>query len=315
MITLRHIRYFIAVAEEMHFSRAAERLHMAQPPLSQQIRQLEQLMGVDLFQRTKRRVQLTAAGQAFLTECRLLLQQLDQAVLKAQQANRGEYGTLTIGFVSSASYSVLPKLLRQFRQTYPDVNVVLRELSASLQSQAIDSRSIDISIARSAVDSINAELAATIEESLIVAMPSGHELSRAKTVSLEELAREPFILFPRSLSPALYDQIISLCRSAGFSPKVVQEAIQMQTIIGLVVAEIGVAIVPESLHNLRRAGVVYRALRGRTPRTKIIIANCKGEKPEVVRNFLEIVKAVRTEGRTTPRTTLRVKAERQSEPQ
>src|SRR6056297_515588 len=139
MITLRQIRYFIAVAEELHFSRAAERLHMAQPPLSQQIRQLEQLLGVDLFQRTKRRVQLTAAGQAFLSESRLLLNQLDQAVFKAQQASLGECGTLTIGFVSSASYSILPNLLKQFRRAYPDVNVILRELSASQQSEAIDS--------------------------------------------------------------------------------------------------------------------------------------------------------------------------------
>lgn len=299
MIQLRHIRYFIAVAEELHFSRAAQRLRIAQPPLSQQIRQLEETLGVELLSRTKRRVQLTAAGEVFLEECRILLAQLERAVQRTQRASRGEHGTLAIGFVSSASYSILPTVLQHFRVAFPSVHVILRELSAAQQVESFENRSIDIGIARSPVDSPYVELALTLREPLVVALSESHPLSRSDAIRASALAGEPFVLFPRPLAPGLYDEVIRLCREAGFSPKVVQEAIQMQTIVGLVAADIGVAIVPKSLENLRRVGVVYRPFEGSSPTSTILIVHRKPDASTIVRNFLEVLKATLSQP-TTP---------------
>nr|WP_297078182.1 LysR family transcriptional regulator [Thermoleptolyngbya sp. M55_K2018_002] len=292
MIELRHLRYFITVAEELHFGRAAARLHMAQPPLSQQIRQLEGELGFQLFYRTKRSVQLTEAGAVFLAECRRIMQQLDQAVQLGQQVSRGERGQLVIGFVSSAAYSVLPTLLRGFRAAAPDVSLELHELTTDQQVQWLRDRRMDVGLVRPPVNEPDFCLMPLCEEPLVVALPQQHPLAQQPSVSLKDLAGKPFILFPRPLAPGLYDQIISLCQQGGFSPAIVQEAIQMQTIISLVAAEIGVAIVPLSLQNLQRTGVVYRELQEPTPKAAIALLTRQPDPSPTVQRFLAIAQKI-----------------------
>lgn len=294
MIELRHLRYFMAVAEELHFGRAAEKLHMAQPPLSQQIRQLENELGFQLFYRTKRSVALTEAGQVFLVECQRIFRQLEQAIQTGRQVSRGEQGQLVIGFVSSAAYNVLPEILRSFRLAVPDVRLELHELTTDQQIQWLQEGRMDVGLVRPPVDESKFGLLSVIQEPLAVALPESHLLAGQELVSLVSLMSEPFVLFPRPLAPGLYDQIISLCHQGGFSPNVVQEAIQMQTIVSLVAAEIGIAIVPLSLQNLQRTGVVYKPLQEPTPQASIALVWRREDTSPTVHRFLAIVRSFLT---------------------
>jgi len=284
---LRHLRYFVAVAEDLHFGRAAERLHMAQPPLSQQIRQLEIEIGFDLFRRTKRSVQLTEAGQLFLDRVRVIFAQVDRAIEIGRQASRGDLGQMIVGFVGSAAYNVLPPILQSMRTQVPGVGLELRELTTVQQLQWVVEGNIDVGFVRPPVDLPGLESEVIFQEPLMVALPECHPLCQDKTVAVRSLMNEFFIQFPRVLAPGLYDPIISLCQQAGFSPNVVQEAIQMQTIVSLVAAEMGVAIVPASLQNLQRKGVVYKPLAEVTPLVAIALVWRKFPSPAVQR-FVEV---------------------------
>jgi len=288
---LRHLRYFITVAEELHFGRAAQRLHIAQPPLSQQIRQLEEELGVVLFHRTKRSVQLTDAGQVFLEEAKQVLIQAAQAVQAAQRASRGEIGQLVVSFVSSAAYNVLPKILQAFRARFPEVNLALHELTTDKQLQGLRDGWIDVGFLRPPIEDDTLSLATIFQESLVVALPEIHPLSRQPQVPLKALINEFFILFPRPLGPKLYDQIVGLCQQAGFSPNVVQEAIQMQTIVSLVAAEIGIALVPASVQNLQRRGVIYKAIQEATPKAEIAVIWRSNDLSSVLHQFLSVVRS------------------------
>ncbi len=289
---LRHLRYFIAVAEELNFTRAAEKLHMAQPPLSQQIQQLEAELGFQLFRRTKRTVTLTEAGQFFFQEAQKILLQLDRAIQLGQQTNRGELGQLTIGFVSSASHNVVPAILQAFRTLHPAVKLELREMTTNQQLQRLREGQIDIGFIRPPVDEgINSEI--VFREPLILALPQTHPMADRAQVELRQLSTEPFILFPRSLAPGLYDRIISFCQQAGFSPIAAQEAIQMQTIVSLVAAEMGVAIVPESMQNFQRSGVVYKPIQEPSPIVSIALI-WLSHPTEAVLRFLETAKDLST---------------------
>ncbi|MCC3413711.1 MULTISPECIES: LysR family transcriptional regulator [unclassified Microcoleus] len=283
---LRHLRYFIAVAEELNFTRAAERLHMAQPPLSQQIQHLEAELGFQLFRRTKRTVVLTEAGQVFFEESQKILLQVDRAIQLGKQTSRGELGQLTVGFVSSAAHNVVPAILQAFRTRCPAVKLELHELTTNEQLQRLRFGRIDIGFVRPPIeeDGINSEI--VFREPLIVALPETHYLADRAVVELHELSAEPFILFPRSLAPGLYDPIVSLCLQAGFSPIAGQEAIQMQTIISLVAAEMGVAIVPASMQNFQRTGVVYKHLQEPSPIVSIALIWRDNPTPAVQR-FLQ----------------------------
>lgn len=286
---LRHLRYFMTLAEELHFGRAAERLHIAQPPLSQQIRQLEIELGFELFHRTKRKVQLTEAGQVFLDEVQQIFKQLEQAIQVGRQTSRGEMGQLVVGFVSSAPYNILPKILRAFRSSVPEVRLELHELTTNEQLRWLRESRIDVGFVRPPVeDTFNFET--IFQESLMVALPDTHLLANHSNVCLRSLKNEPFILFPRLLAPGLYDLIISLCQQAGFSPNVTQEAIQMQTIVSLVAGGLGIAIVPESLQNLQRTGVVYKIMQESTPKTAIAIIWRQNDTSATVQKFLEIAR-------------------------
>ncbi|WP_414618806.1 LysR family transcriptional regulator [Calothrix sp. CCY 0018] len=285
---LRHLRYFVTLAEELHFGRAAERLHIAQPPLSQQIRQLENELGFELFHRTKRKVELSEAGKLFLIEVQQIFRQLQQAIFLGKQISRGEIGKLILGFVSSAAYNILPDFLLHFRNNNPNINLELHELTTDEQLRWLQSGRIDVGFIRPPVNENTYESKIIFQESLIIALPENHPLANQEKVSLQYLKNESFILFPRLLAPGLYDLIISFCQQVGFSPHLAQEAIQMQTIVSLVAAEIGVAIVPESLQNLQRTGVVYKSFVEETPQVSIAMIWRKDDISPILKRFLEV---------------------------
>lgn len=287
---LRHLHYFITVAEELHFSRAAQKLHIAQPPLSQQIRNLEIELGIKLFERTKRKVELTVAGKAFLTEARQVFHQIEKAVRIAKQAERGEIGRLIVGFNSSATYSVLPTILHRFRQTHPQIELVLNELTTSQQLEYLARQQIDLGLLYLPLKE-NDQLSyiPIHQESLVVAISATHPLAVATKVSLSQLSQESFILPPHHLGEALYKEISKLLAQHNFVPQRIQEAIQLQTAISLVAGGIGVAIVPASLQNLQRAGVVYKSLQETTPEIEIGAVWRKHDSSPILKRFLDLV--------------------------
>ena len=287
---LRHLRYFVAVAEELHFSKAAARLHIAQPPLSQQIQQLEAELGVKLFHRkTKRQVQLTEAGKVFLQETERLLAQLETAVAFTQRIGRGQTGQLRIGFTSLAIYDLLPLILQQFREQFLEVELVLQELTTSQQEQALKDSLIHVGFAHPPLEDDTLSYQCIHRETLVVALSSTHSLAQQERICVRSLKDEPLIVFPRYLAPGLYDRIMSLFGQVNFQPKIIQEAIQMQTIIGLVSAGMGVAITPSSLQNLQRSGVVYRPILEDVPVIETAVIWQQNSLTPIVENFLQLV--------------------------
>ena len=285
---LRHLRYFAAVAEELNFHRAAARLGIAQPALSQQIRQLETELGVVLLDRDRRQVKLTPAGAAFLEKAQSTLASAADAIRTAHLADRGEIGRISIGFVTSALYGVVPDVIRLFRQRHPDVHTDLHELAAVHQAEAFRNGRIDVSFLRTPFDVEGLAVRTIMKERWVIALPSTHHLSRRPFVPLSALAGDPFLLFPRNLAPNLYDHVLLICEAAGFSPNIALEA-QMQTIVNLVAANIGVALVPESLRNLRRKGLVYKSLAEPAPDVGLAVAWREGDRSPVLRAFLSVV--------------------------
>lgn len=270
---LRQLRHFLAVAEELNFSRAAERLRMTQPPLSQSILALEEELGVRLFTRTKRSVSLTPVGADWLPHARRLLADAAELPGVARRLTQGELGTLRIGFVSTADYSVLPDLVSRYKARFPDVAVSLREMTSDLQVEALFDGAIDVGlIIPPPGPSLHPMLVyrRLISEPLVVAVPehwlaSGRIVPRSGRLRLAQIAAEPLILFPRRSSPSFHDVITGYYTSNDIVPQMGQEAIQMQTIISLVSAGMGVALVPRSLENLGRTGVRCLPLQGTPP--------------------------------------------------
>lgn len=287
---LRHLRYFVTVAEELHFGRAAERLFIAQPPLSQQIQQLERELGVLLFQRTSRRVQLTPAGEVFLRDVRQILTGLDAAIHAAQRAARGETGWLGIGFAASATYDLLPAVLHDFRAEFPEVALSLLELNAVEQAQALRDHSIHVGFARPYVAEAEANVEAVLREPFLVALPEAHPLAAHDALALPALAEEPFVSFPEKPLPSYAQVIRAVCEEAGFTPRVVQEVREMQTAISLVAAGLGIALLPASVRHLHRDGVIYRPLQEPAPRTELAVVSRKEDASPVLKNFLGIVR-------------------------
>ncbi len=292
-IELRPLRYFVAVAEEMHFGRAAARLHMTQPPLSQTIQALESQLGTPLFSRTRRSVALTAAGRALLPEAQRLLMQAESLPALVQRAAAGESGQLRLAFVSSADYSVLPVALREFRSAYPAVQIDLREATSDVQLEELAAGNIGLGILIPPVpDKLKTILDyfPVLTEPLVLALPADSKLATAtRKVSLKSCAGLPLIIFPRRLAPALHDQILGCFREAGLTPSIEQEAIQMQTIVGLVAAGMGIALVPQSVSNLKRPGVEYRALKEASPLVEIGLAWRRDNTSPVLQSFLDLI--------------------------
>ena len=292
---LRHLRYFVAVAEELHFGRAAQRLHIAQPPLSRQIRDLEREIGTALFERGARGVELTHAGAAFLPEARLVLAQAERAQRTAQRAARGETGRLRVAFVEEATHSgILPDVLSFFRMHLPSIGLSLHELDSSQQAEALREGRIDLGVLSSPPLDAERWLQTEVvyEEPLVAALPQTHRLAAKPRISLRELAAESFVLRPRPTDPASYDEILARCRAAHFSPTVAQEATGWHTVIGLVSAGVGVAFVPTSLALLRQAGVVYRPVRDLSLSVALSVVWKQGEKSPVRERFVTTLRAV-----------------------
>jgi DNA-binding transcriptional LysR family regulator len=307
-VELRHLRYFVAVAEELHFGRAAERLHIAQPPLSRQIRDLEREIGTPLFERGSRGVHLTHAGLAFLPEARLVLAQAERAQRTAQRAARGETGRLRVGFVEAATHSgILPDVLSFFRMHLPSIGLSLLEMDSSQQADALREGRIDLGVLNTppldAARWLQSEL--VYEERLVAALPETHQLAAKTRLALRDLASESFILRPRSTDPASYDDILARCRGALFSPTVAQEATGWHTIIGLVSAGVGVAFVPESLAQLQRPGVVYRPVRDLSVNVELTVVWKQGERSPVRERFVTTLRAVARARRRTGATRAR----------
>ena len=284
---LRHLRYFIAVAEERHFGRAARRLEMAQPPLSRQIQGLEAELGFSLFDRSHRKVELTTAGGAFLVHARRLFETLENGVNAARRAAAGKSGRITIAYPSSVAFSGLHEVFRAFHRRLPDVDISLRELPPQEQVEALKEGRIDVGFIRGPMDDDELAAKKVLKEPLVIALPANHPLTVKKRIALEILAHEPFICFPRHRGPGFFDYLMRICHRAGFAPNIMQEAPQLD-IVSLVAAGFGVAIVPRSVKYARRPGVVFRPIVG-SPQTEVYMAWLPSNGSTVLRSFLEIL--------------------------
>ncbi|HUA05363.1 MAG TPA: LysR substrate-binding domain-containing protein [Solirubrobacteraceae bacterium] len=283
---LRQLRYFVAVAEELHFRRAAERLHISQPPLSQQIRALEDELGFALLERTRRRVQLTPAGEAFLRDARAILAELDGAVSTARRIDAGQTGRLRIGFVGSALLSTVPGTVERFRSSRPGVAIELRERSTVDQLRAVSAGVIDVGLVRPPIeDEAGVRAQTVLRERTVAALPAGHALASSNRVSMRRLAAEPLVLFPRAQAPGFHDLLIDALAGAGTGPRVIQYAPEMLTIIGLVAAGTGVSLVPASVSRLALDGVAYRPVTG-APRSELVAITRAGDDSALVRAFV-----------------------------
>jgi DNA-binding transcriptional LysR family regulator len=295
-LELRQLRYFVTVADELHFGRAAVRLHMTQPPLSQAIAALEDQLGAPLFLRNRRTVALTPAGAALLPEAKRLLAEAASLPALVRRAAAGEAGRLAIAFITSADYSVLPPFLRRYSERYPDVHLSLHEATSDVQVEELLRGRIDAGFLIPPLpDRALAQLdyLKVLDEPLILCAPAGLALPPdGAAVRLQEVPHLPLIIFPREVSPALHDAILSWGRAAGITPAVGQQAIQMQTIVSLVSAGMGLALVPQSVANLMRPGVEYRALADPTPRVDTGIAWRRDNPSPVLQGFLELLRTI-----------------------
>ncbi|OIN43584.1 LysR family transcriptional regulator [Pseudomonas azotoformans] len=289
---LRHLRYFIAVAEELHFGRAAQVLGISQPPLSQQIQALEQEVGARLFERTNRRVELSEAGRLFLQEARLVLAQVDKAADVARRAQLGELGELKIGFTSSAPFnSSIPQAIFAFRQAFPAVHLNLQEMSSTEVAESLVDESIQVGLMRPLPLPDSLSVVELMREPLVAVLNAGHALVRGseRGLHLAQLADEPFVFFPRTYGSGLYAQLLNLCRDAGFSPHFAQEAGEAMTIIGLVAAGLGVSVLPASYQRIRIDGVVYRTLLDQEAMTAVWLVQREGVQTPMAKAFVELL--------------------------
>ena len=291
-IELWHLRYFIALAERLHFGRAAASLHISQPPLSRAIRGLEERLGVMLFVRSRRKVELTPEGARLLEEGKRLLEQVDRTVHELRAMAGGERGRLRVGFVSLADYGVLPSLLKAYKAAHPGVGLALREMLSPEQAAALASGELDFGLLLPPVSGASQlEHVVVQREHFVVALPAGHALAGEKgRIAMRALAAEQFVMVPREIAPGLYDIVTGLAARAGFSLNVAQEAIQMQTVVSLVSSGLGAAIVPASVANLGRRGVLYRRIADKHPSLELRLAWRRGALGAAARDFVALAK-------------------------
>jgi DNA-binding transcriptional LysR family regulator len=293
-VDLRHLRYFVAVAEERHFGRAARRLGIAQPPLSRQIQALESELDLVLLRRTPRGAELTAAGRALLEQSRHVFDTVDRAVHEARRAERGETGRIVVAYPASLAYSGIVETLRAFRAKAPGVEVVLRELAPQDQLNALRDRQVDIGFLRGPIADPEVTFEVLRREPLTIILPPDHVLAKRKRISLAALADEPFVLFPRARSPGYFDHLMGLFAEAGFVPRIVQEG-ALFDITSLVAAGFGVSVIPSSLRNVPRQRLAIRPIVGE-PHVSLLVAwRTRAESP-VLASFLDVVRRVRARG-------------------
>ncbi|MGO6722323.1 LysR family transcriptional regulator [Rhizobium ruizarguesonis] len=288
---LRHLRYFLAVAEEGNFTRAAGKLGIGQPPLSQQIRDLEREVGAALFHRVPHGAELTAAGTAFLGEAKASLAAAEKAKLVAQSANRGETGRLSLGFTASSAFNpVVSTTIRRFRARWPEVQLSLTEMNTLALMQKLERGELDAAFMRPGLDDpAGIRLRRLPDEPMVIALPASHPLARRSELPLAALADEPFILFPRLVGLSLYDDVVLACRKAGFELTVAQEAPQISSVVNLVAADLGVSIVPASISQIKLEGVAYRPIEGPPAVARLALAILKTHRSPVTENLISLL--------------------------
>ncbi|ANP88061.1 LysR family transcriptional regulator [Rhizobium leguminosarum] len=288
---LRHLRYFLAVAEEGNFTRAAGKLGIGQPPLSQQIRDLEREVGAALFHRVPHGAELTAAGAAFLGEAKASLAAAEKAKLAAQSANRGETGRLSLGFTASSAFNpVVSTTIRRFRARWPEVQLSLTEMNTLALMQKLERGELDATFMRPSLDDpAGIRLRRLPDEPMVIALPASHPLARRNKLPLAALADEPFILFPRLVGLSLYDDVVLACRKAGFELTVAQEAPQISSVVNLVAADLGVSIVPASISQIKLEGVAYRPIEGPPAVARLALAMLKTHRSPVTENLISLL--------------------------
>ncbi|TBY86580.1 LysR family transcriptional regulator [Rhizobium leguminosarum bv. viciae] len=288
---LRHLRYFLAVAEEGNFTRAAGKLGIGQPPLSQQIRDLEREVGAALFHRVPHGAELTAAGAAFLGEAKASLAAAEKAKLAAQSANRGETGRLSLGFTASSAFNpVVSTTIRRFRARWPEVQLSLTEMNTLALMQKLERGELDATFMRPSLDDpTGIRLRRLPDEPMVIALPASHPLTGYPRLPLAALADEPFILFPRLVGLSLYDDVVLACRKAGFELTVAQEAPQISSVVNLVAADLGVSIVPASISQIMLEGVAYRPIEGPPAVARLALAILKTHRSPVTENLISLL--------------------------
>ena len=287
---LRHLRYFVAVAEELHFGRAAQRLHIAQPPLSQQIRRLEEMVGHTLLQRTSREVRLTAAGKELLERARHTLRKMDSDVTAVRRIGRGEVGSLTVGFIGSGMLTGLPAMLGKYRRKYPEVDLVLRESYTSVLIDMLRNGTLDVGFLRDAGTPEGMHAEPLLSEPFIAVLPAKHPLAAKSAVPVRSLQHEPFVLFSPSAGAHAWQNTIAVCEAHGFQPRVVQEAPQWLTILRLVGAGMGVSIMPACVRKLSGPDTVCRRLMAVTRHTQLDLVYREGEERPLTNAFCEMAR-------------------------
>ncbi|MBT9385098.1 LysR family transcriptional regulator [Pseudooceanicola sp. CBS1P-1] len=288
---LRRLKYFVAVAEELHFGRAAARLDMAQPPLSRQIAALEKDLGVQLFDRSRSQIRLTQAGEVMLERARDMLERLDSTWREVRLIGQGGAGRLRIAFVGSATHGPMPTLIKSYRMHYPDVDLSLAAMNNAELERALIQQDIDIAIARPRLEGDDFRSALLIEEPLVLALPDNAPLAhQMPPIRLRDLAGETFVLFPRRPRPSFADHVLKTCEGEGFTPRDQVFAQDYQTAISLVSVGVGLSLVPQSVAQVKRPGVFFRPYEGHNPGTSLTIqARRDNRKPQVM-NFFEVVR-------------------------
>ena len=292
-IDLRQLYYFTAVAEELHFGRAAAKLGMAQPPLTQQIQKLEQALGCPVFVRHPRGAALTEAGATLLEDARRILGNTDEAIERARRAGRGEIGQLIVGAPPSLMLTRLPVAIRKYRERYPKVRFTLREGSTAAIEAALTDGAIDVGFLRESRSSASLITEFVFKEGVVALLPAAHRLAASPRLTLSKLAREPFVFFPRALGDAFFDKLVSLCVEAGFTPRVVQEATQWQSVVTFVETGMGVSIAPASVATFRRPGVVHKPLPGLS--TTVTVCSRGGKQKETGEAFVRLARRLLAE--------------------
>lgn len=291
-VELRHLRSFVVTAEELHAGRAAARLHLTQPSLSRQISALEHDLGVTLFTRIRRRFGLTPAGERFLVAAQDILRRADEAARDALRAQEGALGTLRLRFVQSATFQALPLLLRAFREAHPDVVLDVETLVTIRQTEELRERRIDVGLLRLPISEPTLSTRVISRDPLVVALPAGHRLARHRRLPLAALADEPFVLYTRSFGPSVQDAIVGHCVAAGFTPRIVQEAADVQTIVALVAAGLGVSLLIGPIPPTAPNAVRYRELTDDLPRWELALAWSSETESPVLSRFLACAETV-----------------------